>query len=281
MQDNNQENTDTDNALDNLDNGNVETAQADADASQDKGVMITISSESGSLPAYIVQPEGVIKGGVLVIHEVWGLNEHTKDIARRFAAEGYVALAPNLLSDTGINDELIGDLQEELFDPERRNQAQPKLRELMAPLQAPGFGKATMTKLMACFGYVASQPDVEGRIACVGYCFGGSYAYNLAVDEPAVKAVVPYYGHADYTVEQLKRITCPILAFYGENDENLITGLPKLKEDMTAAGVDYTAQVYPDSGHAFFNDTNKFAYNKTSAEDSWQKTLDFLAKQLV
>jgi carboxymethylenebutenolidase len=241
--------------------------------------MVELTSQGGAFPVYVARPSGEVKGALMVIHEVWGLVDHMKHIADRYAAEGYIALAPQLLGDMGITEKLAGDLQEELFDPERRTQAQPKIRALMAPMQAPNFGAMTLQRVEDCFAYLATQPGVNERIGITGFCFGGTYSFSLAVHQPKLKVALPFYGHADFSVEELKKITCPILAFYGEKDERLMTQLPELKKQMAEAGVDFTAQVYPDCGHAFFNDTNPFAYNALAATDAWQRALDFIDKR--
>jgi carboxymethylenebutenolidase len=243
--------------------------------------IIELNSNGKHFPVYAAKPSGTIKGGLLVIHEVWGLADHIKKVANRFAQEGYIVLAPNLLSEINITAKLAGELQEELFDPERRSLAQPKLRKLMAPLQAPGFGERTLAKVQDCFKYLADQAGVNGRIGVTGFCFGGTYSFSLAVHEPNLKAAVPFYGHADFSQEQLRNINCPILAFYGEHDENLMSGLPELKNKMKTAGVNFTAQVYKNCGHAFFNDSNPYAYNENAAKDAWQKTIKFLSANLV
>lgn len=245
------------------------------------GEMIELTGGTKQFPAYVARPDGEVKGAVIVIHEVWGLVDHVKGIAERFASEGYIALAPQLLGEMGITEKLAGDLQAELFDPERRNQAQPKIRELMAPMQAPGFAEETLASVEACYAYLAGQEGVNERIGIMGFCFGGSYSFSLAVHQPKLKAAVPFYGHADFSVEELRAIQCPILAFYGENDERLMNSLPELKTKIREAGVDFTAQVYKDCGHAFFNDTNPFAYNEAAAKDAWAKTLQFIAKNFV
>lgn len=225
---------------------------------------------------YEATPAGDVKGAVIVIHEVWGLNDHTKDIADRFAAEGYVALAPDLLAETDIAKH-TAKLQLDLFNPETRNETQPKLRALMAPMQDAGFAPKTLGRIRACFDYLYAKPEVKQNVAVVGFCFGGSYSFALAMAEPRLKAAAPFYGHADLSDEaQLKSIQCPILAFYGEKDENLMNGLPELKTAMREAGVDFTDKVYPGTGHAFFNDTNPYAYNEAAAKDAWPRTLDFL-----
>jgi carboxymethylenebutenolidase len=241
------------------------------------GKMIDIP---GGPPAYEVQPDGECRGGLLVIHEVWGLTDHIKDVAERFAREGYYVLAPDLISDTEIAAHLTPNMAQDLFNPEKRNAIQPKLRGLMAPLQAPGFAEAATANVKACFDYLYQQPVVAQRVAVAGYCFGGTYSYNLAVAEPRLKAAVPFYGHASQSAEELRSITCPILAFLGEQDERLVAELPDLQAHMQAAGVDFKAQVYPDCGHAFFNDSNPFAYNAAAAKDAWRRTLEFLDQQL-
>jgi carboxymethylenebutenolidase len=241
---------------------------------------IQLSDNGMDFPAYLARPEGRMKGALILIHEVWGLTDHIKSVAERLAGEGYLALAPDLLSETGITAELIGGLQEELFDPERRARAQPKLRKLMAPLQAPGFGDKTLAKAEACFDFLSRQEGVNGRIGIIGFCFGGTYSFSLAVRQAKLRLAVPFYGHADFSVQELKKITCPILAFYGESDERLMAALPQLQSKMKKAGVNFTPRVYSDCGHAFFNDTNKFTYNKTASTDAWNRALEFISQHL-
>lgn len=240
---------------------------------------IELRTEAGPFEVYEAKPEGEIKGALIVIEEVWGLTDHIKSIADRFAAEGYYVIAPELLSETHIK-EHAATLMLDLFNPEKRNEAQPKLRELMAPMHEPGFGEKTVGRVQACFDYLYDKPETKQWVAVTGFCFGGSYSFALATHEPRLKAAMPFYGHADLAnPDSFKQIGCPVLAFYGEKDENLIKDLPELKSKMAEAGVDFTAQVYPDCGHAFFNDTNPFAYNETAAKDAWQRALDFLSKQ--
>lgn len=244
------------------------------------GHMLTISHNGTTLDAYVGEPAGRPKGGLIVIHEVWGLVGHTKDVADRFAAEGYLVLAPDLLAGTAMTPELAAELQVKLFDPEQRSIAQPKLREAMAPLHAPGFADRTLASLQACFEHLYAMPALAGRVAVSGFCFGGTYSFSLAAREP-LRAAVPFYGHADLPVERLGSITCPVLAFYGEKDAALVDKLPVLTEMMDRAGVDFTPVVYPGTGHAFFNDTNTWTYDADSARDAWTRTLSFLATNLA
>jgi carboxymethylenebutenolidase len=245
------------------------------------GKMVTIANETSSVDAYLSEPAGTPKGGLIVIHEVWGLVEHTKDVADRFAAAGYVVLAPSLLADTGMTPELAAELQVTLFDPERRSIAQPKLREIMAPLHAPAFAARTTASLQACFEYLYGLPGVDGKVAVTGFCLGGTYSFSLATQEPRLRAAVPFYGHADLSVEQLRKIACPVLAFYGEQDAALVDKLPEQQKQMAEAGVEFTPVVYPATGHAFFNDTNRWTFNSEAADDSWRRTLGFLDEAMT
>jgi carboxymethylenebutenolidase len=245
------------------------------------GEMITLEGGGENFPAYLAKPEGAVKGGIIVIHEIWALNDHTKDIADRFAKEGYVALAPDLLTDLNLVQEKAKQLSQDLFNPEKRNEAQPKIRALMAPIQTPEFAPKTLAKVKVCFDKLYQMPEVGQKVAITGYCFGGSYSFSLTMDEPRLKVALPFYGHTTDDVEELRKITCPVRAFYGENDENLMTSLPQLKENMKKAGVDFEAQVYTGAGHAFFNDTNPYAYNQAAAKDAWQRVLKILKTYLV
>lgn len=227
-------------------------------------------------PVYVTKPEGEVKGGLIVIHEVWGLAEHIKNVADRYAEQGFLVYAPDLLSHTGIEEKVSSQLQADLFNPEKRNEVQPKLRELMAPIQAPEFAVNTVNVLKAIFEDLYKKPETNHKVAVLGFCFGGTYSFNLAVAEPRLAAAVPFYGHCDHSVDELKEIQAPIQAFFGENDEALVSKLPDLENRMHEAGVDFNYQVYSGCGHAFFNDTNPYAYNKDAADDAWKRSLEFL-----
>ncbi len=228
--------------------------------------------------AYLAMPTVTPKGAVIVIHEVWGLVDHIKSVADRYANEGYIALAPDLLFELDYTNVDVGDLQLRLFDPKTRSEAQPKIRELMAPAQSPDFGQNTTDRLKACFDYLYNLPETNKKVAVNGFCFGGSYSYALAFNEPRLKIAFPFYGHADQSVDEIKKTSCPIRAFYGEKDEGLMSSLDDLKKRMAEAGVDFQAKGYPNCGHAFFNDTNPFTYNKEAAEDAWKIVTSELAR---
>lgn len=229
-----------------------------------------------STPIYVSKPDTKAVGGLILIHEVWGMNDHIRNIADRLAEQGYLVYAPDLLRHTGIQQKISSQLQLDFFNPEKRNQVQPKMRELMAPLQAPDFAKNTVTILRQVFDGLYSLAETNQKVAVIGFCFGGTYSYNLAIAEPKLVAAVPYYGHCDQSIGELRENQTPILAFYGENDEALVSKLPDLENRMHQADVDFSYRLYAGCGHAFFNDTNPYAYNEAAAKDSWQRTLDFL-----
>lgn len=217
--------------------------------------------------------------GLVLIEEIWGVNAHIRSIADRLAEVGYSVLAPELLPQ-GLLEELTPQIQKDLFDPEKRNEVQPKLREAMGPVMQPEYAQGALAILKQCVDYLLANKHVNGNVAVLGFCFGGSFSFHLAAHDDRIKAAVPFYGQQPADKEILN-IKCPVLAFYGDQDTNLMQSLPKLKEDMEKAGKAFEAVVYPNAGHAFFNDTNSVAYNQKSAQDAWNKTLVFLKNNLI
>ncbi len=126
--------------------------------------------------------------------------------------------------------------------------------------------------------HISDEPGVDGRIAVVGFCFGGTYTFALAAADDRVRAAVPFYGTAP-DPERIATIGCPVLALYGAHDPALIDALPAVRTDMAAAGIDFRDHVYPDAGHAFFNDASS-RYSPEAAADAWTRTLAFLAEHL-
>jgi carboxymethylenebutenolidase len=238
--------------------------------------------EFDGFTGYVCRPTGEVRGGVIVIEEIWGLVDHIKEIADRFAAQGYVAVAPDILSHAGITPEVGNELLRlrESADEAERTRAQPLMREKTAPLNQPEYGAWAVSALKQVVDWLDARPEVAGRIAVTGFCFGGTYSFALAAADDRVRAAAPFYGAPPQSTE-FEGFACPVRAFYGEQDERLISGLPEVRQRMSEAGVDFEATVYPGTGHAFFNDTNAHAYDADAAADAWQKVNDFFTETLA
>lgn len=221
---------------------------------------ITYRSD-GEVMAYLARPstEGVYPG-VIVIHENRGLTDHIKDVARRLAKAGYVALAPDLVSRMGGT-------------------------ASMAPDQIAGvLGSASPDDLVkdlnAGVDFLLAQDGVKpDKVGVVGFCFGGAYTLRLAAANPKVAAAVPYYGVTPEPASQLANTNAAILGQYGENDARVNNTIPALEETMRNAGKIFEKHIYAGAGHAFNNDTGA-RYNEAAAVLAWQRTLDWFAKYL-
>jgi carboxymethylenebutenolidase len=244
------------------------------------GNMIDFTAAGQSFQGYRTEPTGPVRGAVVVIHEIWGLTDHVKGIADRFAAAGYLAVAPDLMGLAGLDAVHLAALGADRSDPAKLSAVQPKIREATAPLRSPEKALAIRAGVSEVFNQLEAGVEGAGRTAVVGYCFGGTYSFALAVDEPRLAAAVPFYGHANFTAEELAGIHCPILAFYGEDDSALTDALPELIASMQAAKVDFKYTVFAGAGHAFFNDTNPVVYRAEPARIAWDETLEFLGKHV-
>lgn len=249
------------------------------------GEMIGIHLQSGRVDAYLAKPrkQAYVKGAVIVAHEIWGLTDHIKQVADRLALLGYYSIAPDLYSGKNANRRLSQELQQAMFDKndEVRYRAQPRLRALIAPTQTPQFTTLALSRLESCFEYMYNQPLVHQKVAMVGFGLGGNYAFSMAIREPRLRAVVPFYGQVHALAAELRQIVSPIMAFYGGKDTALATELPLVASHMRDAGVDFTSVAYAAAGHAFFNDANPFAYQPRSADDAWGRLVAFLHDTMV
>ena len=232
------------------------------------------------LTAYRAEPPGEVRGGIVVIQEIWGLADHIKDVADRFAEQGYLAIAPDLLGHVGLTPDVGAELQQLMSaDEATRTAAQPRMREAMGGARSPEFAAWAVPALRAVVDLLLEQDEVDGSVGVVGFCFGGSYSFALALDEPRLRAAIAFYGSFPETGDPAA-IACPVLAFYGEEDHGITDGVPELEQRLADAGVDFTARVYHRVGHALFNDTSPSRYNAEAAGDAWQRSLDFLGRHL-
>jgi carboxymethylenebutenolidase len=208
---------------------------------------------------YLVRPRGSQKRpAVVVIHENRGLNPHIRDVARRVAVEGYLTLAPDLLSAAG------GTPADE-----------DKARELIAALDAAD----TRARLAAAVAFLAEHAESTGRVGAVGFCWGGGMVNTLAAAGTALAAGVAYYGR-QLPAEEVPRITAPLLLQYAGQDERINAGIAAYEAALKQHAKPYELHVYEGAQHAFNNDTNPARYDAATAKLAWQRTLAFLARHL-
>jgi carboxymethylenebutenolidase len=214
----------------------------------------------GKMRGYLVRPAGATGKlpGVLVVHENRGLNPHIEDITRRIALAGFMAFAPDALAPLGG---YPGD--------------EDKARELFAKLDPAKVRE----DFVAAAGYLKSRPDCTGKIGVVGFCFGGGIANLLATRLPDLAAAVPFYG-VQPKAEDVAQIKAPLLIHYAEHDDRINAGAAAFEAALKANHVKYQMFTYPDTQHGFNNDTTP-RYDKAAATLAWQRTIDFLKKNLA
>ena len=232
-------------------------------ARRDEASAANVSAETVHFASGDVQVEGYIAKpkdsgkhpAVIVIHENRGLNEHIRDVTRRFATEGFVALAPDLLSRLGGT--------AKMKSPEDATDAIGSMNPL-----------SSVTDLKATFEYLETRPDVDSeKIASVGFCWGGWRSFMLATVEPNLYRTVVFYGSSPDT--NFDKIQAPVLAHYAKWDNRITGNSLWTGEQMKKAGKKYQYYVYDKTDHAFFNDTGP-RYNPDAAKLAWKRTLDFL-----
>ena len=234
--------------------------QVKADDPRIKTEMVTFESPKGNGPTkgLLARPVGGGKrGAVVVVHENRGLNPYVADVARRLAVSGFVALAPDGLSSLG---------------------GYPGSDEEGVKMQATLDSGKLLQDFVAAFEHLEKDPDSNGKIGVVGFCFGGSVANSMAVLLPDLAAAVAYYGAAP-KAEDVARIKAPLLIHHGELDKRLVDGLPAYEAALKAGSKIYDAFIYPNANHGFHNDTTP-RYDKAQAELSWERTVAFFRKNL-
>lgn len=222
---------------------------------------ITYAGSSGEMTGYLVKPASLSGklGTVIVIHENRGLNPHIRDIARRVALEGFVALAPDFLSPLGGT-------------PADEDKARDMFTKLDAS-QVTADGVATMS-------YLKADKGGNGKVGAVGFCWGGGAVNNLAVNASDLAAGVAYYGMQP-KAEDAAKIKAALLLHYAGLDERIDAGIDAYKKALDAAHVEYTVYVYDGVNHAFNNDTSAARYDKKAADLAWGRTIAFLKEKLA
>jgi carboxymethylenebutenolidase len=212
-----------------------------------KGYLVKPKDAAGKLPT------------VIVIHENRGLNPHIKDVTRRMATEGFIALGLDCLSPMGGT-------------PEDEDKGRDMIGQLKAP-DVLAYGKAAVA-------YLKGRPDSNGKVGAIGFCWGGGAVNNLAVNEPNLNAGVAYYG-GQPKAEDVPKINAAMMMHYGGLDERINAGIPAYEAALKQAGKTYEIYVYEGANHAFNNDTNAARYDKEASDLAWRRTARFLKKNLA
>ena len=218
---------------------------------------ISYLGKPGNMQAYVARPKEEKKyPALIIIHENRGLNAHIEDVARRAASAGFLAIAPNALSAIGAA-------------PANEDEARTKFQELKA--------EDNLRNFMNVFDYLATRTDYNGNTGCVGFCWGGAMANNLAVRIANLKAAVAFYGRPPAT-DEVKNIKAAVQLHYGALDERVNAGIAAYEEALKKNNIVYELYMYEGANHAFHNDTAPTRYNEAAAKLAWQRTIDFFKR---
>jgi len=219
------------------------------------------------LRTWVVYPERPDKAGVvLVIHEIFGLSDWVRAVADRLAAEGFIAVAPDLVSGLGPAGAGSSDSTASRDDI-------VKLVRWLSP-------EETAARLAAVRAWAATIPSANGRLATIGFCWGGGRSFAAAAMDPPPQAAVVYYGTAPDSTALL-RVRAPVLAHYGGDDERVNATIEGAKAALRKRGVSYETHVYPGAGHGFLRQQNaRDGANLKASEQSWPRTIAFLRGHL-
>lgn len=221
---------------------------------------VTFPSGSDEIMGYLARPvaEGVYPA-IMVCHENRGLNPHIRDVARRFAKNGYVAIALDLLS--------------------REGGTAAHDRDAVPALLTDAGADRHVSDFLAAADYLQTVDFVDGeRLGMIGFCFGGGITWRVATALPTLKAAVPFYGPAP-ELDQVPNIQAAVLGVYAEQDERINAGIEPLQDALEAAGTTHQINIYPGVNHAFHNDTGQ-RYVEEQATQAWNDALAWFAQYI-
>lgn len=221
---------------------------------------VTYKGASGNVRALLSCPKGAKKlPATIVIHENRGLQPHIQDVNKRMAREGFLSIAPDALSPVG------GTPEDDV------NTARSRMGEL--------DGETTTKDFVAAVQYLKTHPMSTGNVGCTGFCWGGGVTNQVAVNEPGLKAAVPYYGRQPDPGD-VSRIKAAVMAHYAGEDERINAGIEAFENAMKEAGIDYRIYIYEGAQHAFNNDSNPDRYHEEAARLAWKRTVGFFREKL-
>ena len=257
------------------------------------------ASGGQTCPAFWARPAATAERlpGVLLVQEIWGVDEHIQDLVARVATAGYSALAPDLYALGGrpaalapdrvaVAKSFLDSLRAGTWGDEASRQAglaglpadeRAAVGESLGALLAPRDRDALVALLRDAVAALRDGPGCNGRVAAVGWCLGGALPARLAAVHPTLAGAAIFYGEST-PADLVARVACPVIGFYGGADPRITDAVPAFAAAMQAAGKRYEPHVYDDVPHAFFNDTRP-SYAVAAARDAWARLLRFLAAQ--
>jgi carboxymethylenebutenolidase len=223
---------------------------------------VEFPSQSIVVKGYRSAPKGATKApGIIVIHENTGLTEHIKDMTRRYAKAGYLAVAPDLVSRQGGTDKFTDSAQ-------------------IAGILGQANRQDLIQDMLSAVTFLKGLPNFAGpKAGAVGYCFGGGLTWQLAINSPDLAAAIPYYGPPPQPMDDVQKVTAAVLAFYGEADTRITSNVPAFEAAMKQYNKTFEYKIYPGATHAFNRDRSTAA-NAAAATDAYQRSLDWFAKYL-
>ena len=221
--------------------------------------------EGGKLVTWVVYPEVPSKAGVvIVIHEIFGLTDWVRAVTDSLAAQGFIALAPDLLSGMGPGGGGTASLGENVG---------PTIRTLTPATVA--------ARLDAVRAYALALPAASGKLGAVGFCWGGSAVWNYAVAQPKLDAGVVFYGPSPADVSAYARIGAPVLGLYGSDDARVNATIPAAEAEMNKAGKRYTPRLFQGAGHGFLRQqSGRDGANRKASEQAWPAMLELFQQRL-
>lgn len=220
---------------------------------------VNYPAATGNMKAFMARPKkGKKFPAVIVIHENRGLVPHIRDVTRRMADEGFLALAPDALSPVGGTPDDTSNV-----------------RELFGKLN----NDETTKNFVAAVKYLKTHPKSNGKVGCTGFCWGGAMTNNVAVNSPDLNAAVPYYGRTPVP-EDVEKIKAPVMAHFAGNDPGINAGIPAFEEALKKYNKEYQIFMYEGASHAFNNDSNPERYNEQAAKLAWERTVNFFREKL-
>jgi carboxymethylenebutenolidase len=227
-------------------------------------VEIAVPESTDRLNSFVVYPERPDKAPVvIVIHEIFGLSDWVRGVADQLAREGFIAIAPDFLSGKGPN----GGGTDSLGD---------KARQVNSGLQQA----EVIARVNAARAYGMKIPASSGKVAVIGFCWGGQMTFAYALNQPALDAAVSYYGPMPSDPSAYEKAKTPVLGLYGESDQRVNATIQGAEAEMKKHGAPYEPHVFPGAGHGFLRQLNgQNGANLKAAEQAWPLTLDFLKKK--